>query len=243
MLWAQACPEIRNGYTGMMEGFTLEMYDNNLNLKWTYQTDAKSKDYESLLVHEVTDKYLLATIARRPGLLSKKLTFYTAAFDLATGEKILDLPVEKAGGEQLSMSTFSYDEKKNEFIVMGEYYKPEDKPLVDKSQGFFVKQLDLSGKETLAKFYSWEKVVHPLLPQQARKSVEEGFLNFVHRVVKGADGRQHLVVEQFKIKADGGNIAMAMLGGGNSMMKGIIGNFMIFTLDSGFKLENIAFYE
>ncbi|MFD3002603.1 DUF6770 family protein [Pontibacter toksunensis] len=234
---------VRNGYTGMMKGFLLEMYDNNLNLKWTYASDEKSKDYESLLVNEVTDKYVLATIARRPNMLSKKLSFSMAAFDVVTGKKLLEMDVESDNSQQLSVSSFSFDDKKSEFITLGEYYKPEDKVLVNKSQGFFVKRIGLDGKENSAQFFAWEKDVNPLLPQEAKKSLDEGFVNFVHKIVRGADGRQHIVAEQYKVKADGVGIALAVLGGGTSTAKGVIGNMMIYTLDADLHLEKVHFFE
>ncbi|MCJ8163873.1 hypothetical protein MKJ04_03405 [Pontibacter sp. E15-1] len=234
---------VRNGYTGMMKGFLLEMYDNNLNLKWTSASDDKSKDYESLLVNEVTDKYILATVARRPNMLSKKLTFSMVAFDVVTGKKLLDMGVERDGNRQLSVSSFSFDDKKSEFIMMGEFYGPEDKAIVDKSQGFFVKRVGLDGKEKVAKFYAWDKDVNPLLPQNAKKSLDEGFVNFVHKIVRGADGKQHIVAEQYKVKADGVGIALAVLGGGTSTAKGVIGNMMIYKLDSDLNLEGVHFFE
>ncbi|RDV14571.1 hypothetical protein DXT99_14325 [Pontibacter diazotrophicus] len=234
---------IRNGYTGNMKGFSLEMYDNNLNLKWTYTSDGMSKNYESLLVHEVTDKYILATIARRSGKVSKKLNFFVAAFDVETGDNLLDVPVENDNTQQLSVSSFSFDEKKKEFIAMGEFYSVEDKELEDQSKGFYVKRMGMNGKENFAKFFGWEKDVNPLLPQEAKKSLKEGYENFVHKIIRGADGKQHIVVEQYKVKADGVGIALAVLGGGTSTVKGVIGNMLIYTLGPDLSLEKVSFFE
>ncbi|WP_162054289.1 DUF6770 family protein [Pontibacter pamirensis] len=234
---------IRNGYTGKMKGFSLEMYDNKLNLKWKYKSEERSKDYESLLVHEVTNKYVLATIARRPGNVSKKLEFFVAAFDVETGDNLFDVPVENGNMQQLSVSSFSFDEKKMEFIAMGEFYSVEDKELADNSQGFYVKRIGLNGKQNLAKFFAWEKDVYPLMPQEAKKSLKEDYENFVHKIIRGADGKQHIVVEQYKVMADGVGIALAVLGGGTSMVKGVIGNMLIYTLGPDLSLEKVSFFE
>lgn len=234
---------LRNSYLGMMKGYALEMYDNKLNLKWTIKSPEKSKDYESLLVNEVTDKYVLATIARRPNMLSKQLTFSMAAFDVISGKMLFDLAIEGDKDEQLSLSSFSYDDAKSEFIAMGEYYALNDKPLVNKSQGFFIKRIGQDGKEKSKKFYNWNKDVNPLLPQQAKESLDEGFQNFVHKIVRGADGKQHIVAEQYKVKADGMGIALAVMGGGTSTVKGVIGNMMIYSIDPDLNLEKVNFFE
>lgn len=233
---------IRNAYTGMMKGFELEMYDNNLNRQWISGTNEESKDYESLLINEVTDKYILATIARRPNMMSKKLTFFMAAFDVQTGKKVMDKALEKENTEQLSLSSFSFDAENNDFMAIGEFYNPEDKVLVDRSQGFFIKRFSLNGEEKLAKFYNWKKDVNPKLPKEAKPSLEENFINFVHKIVKGADGRQHVVIEQYKVKADGVGIAMKVLGGSASTAKGVIGNMIIYTLSPELTLEKVNFF-
>lgn len=241
-----AVPEkgyVRNGYTGKMKGFTLEMFDNSLEQKWTYASDEMSKAYESLLVNEVTENYILATITRRPARSSKELEFFVAAFDVETGEKLFDEPVEKDKNQQLSVSSFSYDNSKSEFITMGDFYRPEDKEMEGRSQGFFIKRIGLDGKGKSEKLFAWDKDVNPLLPQEAKQSLEEGFMSFVHKIVRGADGKQHIVAEQYKVKADGVGIALAVLGGGTSTVKGVIGNMMIYTLGSGLNLEKIRFFE
>ncbi|MFD3001818.1 DUF6770 family protein [Pontibacter toksunensis] len=241
-----AVPEkgyVRNGYTGKMKGFSLEMYDNNLEQIWAYSSEDTSKAYESLLVNEVTDKYILATITRKPGKSSKQLDFFVAAFDIETGQKVLDVAVEKDQTQQLAVSSFSFDDSKGELIIMGEYYSPEDIEMEGKSMGFFLKRIDLDGKELSEKLFAWDKDVNPLLPQEAQKSLEEGFISFVHKIVRGADGRQHIVAEQYKLKADGVGIALSVLGGGTSTIKGVIGNMMIYTLGADLNLEKISFYK
>ncbi|WP_439882753.1 DUF6770 family protein [Pontibacter sp. MBLB2868] len=234
---------IRSSYMGMMKGYSLEMYDNKLKLLWTSMSDKKSKDYESLLLNDITDKYVLATIARRPNMLSKQLTFSMAALDVKTGKMLFDIAIENEKDEQLSISSFSYDNKKDEFVAMGEYYALDDKPGVNKSEGFFIKRIGLDGKVKSKKFYSWNKEVNPLLPEAAKQSLEDGFVNFVHTVIRGADGKQHIVAEQYKVKADGLGIAMAVLGGGTSTVKGVVGNAMIYSLDQDLNLEKVNFIE
>ncbi|MGB3778166.1 MAG: DUF6770 family protein [Tunicatimonas sp.] len=84
---------IRNTYIGMGKSYSLTMYDNNLKPVWTISGE-KSKDYETLALSEVNGKYAMGTIIRRPGLFSTKFSAHLAAFDITTGRKVLDTPIE-----------------------------------------------------------------------------------------------------------------------------------------------------
>ncbi|MER2999244.1 DUF6770 family protein [Pontibacter populi] len=234
---------IKNGFTGMMKGYSLEMLDNKLNLLWTSKSDEKSKEYESVLINEVTNNYVLATLARRPNMMSKKFSFSMIAIDIKTGKTLFDIAIENDSKEQLSLSSFTFDEVNKEFVAMGEYYALDDKPLINKSQGFYVKRVGTDGKEKGKQFYSWSKDINPLLPAAAKKSIEEGFVNFVHKIIRSADGKQHIVAEQYKVKADGVGIALAVMGGGTSTAKGVIGNMMIYSLNADHKIDKVSFFE
>lgn len=234
---------VRNSFDGMMKSYSLQMYDNNLNPKWHLGSDPKSKYYESIVINEVNDKYLVGTIMRRDGMMSRKIDSYMVAIDVNTGKKVLDQPVESSKTEQLSLSSFTFDKDKREFVAIGEYYKPDDKPFVQKSQGFYIKRFSEAGKLLGVKPFSWQKEVKAALPAEAKASMEEGYVNYTHSIVKGADGKMYIVAEQFKIVADGVGIAATALGGrGVAVSKGFIGNMLIFELNPEFGLNAIKFY-
>ncbi|MDO7851214.1 DUF6770 family protein [Hymenobacter convexus] len=234
---------VRNGYTGAMaKGYTLAIYDDKLNMHWRITSDEKSKQYESLSITEAADKYLLGMMMRRDGLMSHKFNFSMVALDAKTGKKLLDMPVETSPTEQLSLSSFTFDPSTREFVAVGEYYKLDDKPMVNKSQGFFVKRFSEAGKVVSAKNYGWHNEVAALMPAEAKASQEDNYVNFNHAVVKGADGRMYIVAEQFKIVGDGLGIAMKALGGGTSVSKGKIANLLVFELDPQAKLSNVKFF-
>ncbi|AMM50292.1 hypothetical protein TH61_02600 [Rufibacter sp. DG15C] len=233
---------IRNRYTGMVQqGFALEMYDNNLNLKWQYETDKKEKDNLSVMVNEVTEKYLVATIARKSGMMSQKMTFFIAAFDIETGKKLFEKLVEASATEQLSMSSVNYDKTKDEFLVVGEYYRLKDKPFVNTSMGFFVKRFSPQGEQKVAKFYAWDNEVRSLLPAAAKASLAENYVNYIHRVFRGGDGNLYLVAEQYKIAGRGASIATSALLGVTTV-HGVVGNMLIFGIDADYKLKQVEFF-
>lgn len=215
-------------------------YDDNLKSHWRLASDENSKQVETLNLTEATDKYVLGIMMRRDGLTSKKITAFMVAIDAKTGKKILDLPVETSSTEQLSLSSFTFDAAKREFVAVGEYYKSDDKPFVNKSLGFFVKRFNEAGKAVATKNYGWQKEVMARMPAEAKPSLENNYVNYVHSIVKGANGNMYVVAEQFKIVLDG----WGMLGGNSStsMMKGKIGNLLVYELDPQAALTSVKFY-
>jgi hypothetical protein len=233
---------VRNSYQGMMHGYSLQLFDNQLNPKWTLSSDPKSKYYEAINISEATDKYILATIMRREGLMSKKVESFMVVIDAATGKKIMDLPVEASKTEQLSLNSFGFDPAKREFVAMGEFYKLNDKPFVNKSQGFYLKRFSETGQPVVTKNYGWQNEVRAAMPAEALPSLEAGFVNYAQSIVRGANGKTYIVAEQYKVVADGLGIAMAMMGGGSSVAKGKIANMLVFALDPSYKLTDVKFY-
>ena len=233
---------VRNSADGLMKSYNLQMYDDKLQPKWRLSSDPKSKDYESVSMTEAVDKYVLAIVMRRSGMMSKKLDSYLMAVDAETGKKVLDVPVETSATEQLSLSSFTFDAAKREFLAVGETYLPSDKPFVNKSQGFYIKRFSEAGKAVATRQYSWAKDVKALLPAEAKASAEEGYVNFNHSIVKGADGSLYIVAEQFKIAGRGLDIAMGLAGMGGGGAKGKIGNLLVFALDPQQNLQAIKFY-
>ncbi len=234
---------VRNGYTGLAKGYTLDMYDDNLKVKWHLASDEKSKQYESVVLTETTEKYVLGMMMRRDGIMSKKFTSYMVAIDAETGKKVMDLPVETSKTEQLSLSSFTFDSQTREFVAVGEFYKLDDKPFVNKNLGFYIKRFSEAGKLVSTKNYGWSNQIMALMPAEAKPSLEDNYVNYNHSIVRAANGSMYIVAEQFKIVGDGLGIALTALGGrGASVSKGKIGNLFIFELDPQGTLASVKFY-
>ncbi|MDO7852034.1 DUF6770 family protein [Hymenobacter convexus] len=221
---------VRNGLDrAKLDRYGLEMYDSQLKLKWRAASDPKINTYEALTLTDASDKYLVGTLTRRPGYRSREITGYMIAFDIETGRKVLDQPISNGKTEQLSLNTFSYDPAKHEFIAVGEYYRPDDKALVDKSLGFFVRHFGEDGKVRNTKYIAWDKDVQPALPPAPRATAADGYVNFIHGVNKGANGNTYVVAEQYKVAAGLGGKASFLVG--NSLVAGQVGDMLLFVLD------------
>ena len=234
---------IRNSYMGMGKGYALVMYDDKLQPKWRCASDENSKVYEMASLTEATDKYVLGVMMRRDGIMSRQVTSSMLAIDAATGKRVFDMPVETSKNEQLSLSSFTFDAATREFVAVGEYYKLDDKPFVNKSQGFFIKRFNEKGKVTSVKNYGWQREVMALMPAEAKPSLEDNYVNFTQSIAKGANGHLYIVAEQFKIVGDGLGIALSALGGrGASVSKGKVANLFVFELDPAATLSSVKFY-
>jgi len=234
---------IRNGILGTNRGYTLDMYDNNLKPLWHFETAKKSDDYEGLIIYDINAKFVTACCIRRPNMMSKKMTYFLVVFDIETGKKIIDQKLAENDKYQLSMNGLSYDQSKNEFLVIGDFYNKDDKPCINKSLGFYIKRFSPEGKETAQNYYAWNKEVSKLLSAPAKKSIEEGYMNFTHKVISSSDGKVYIVTEQYRTGTDGFGIAANVLNGGygNSMTKAVVGNMIVFVLDPGMKLVEALF--
>ena len=235
---------LRNSTYGLGRIFRLQMYDNNMRELWSFG-EKKESGVETLGVYEVTDEYVLATRMTRSSIMTKKMDFSLLVLDVNTGTPIMETPVETDASEQLSLSSLFYDQAAKEFIAVGEFYKPNDKPFVNKSLGMYLKRFSQDGKALEAKRYSWDGEIRASIPAEARASIEKGYVNFTHRVLKGADGRFYVITEQYRIQASAGGIAMNVVFGSRntnaSTVEGSVANMLIFVLNPDFSVSDVRF--
>jgi len=222
---------ITNGILKYGKGYTLKMYDNKAHQKWSFSSPEDGDGYESILINEVNGKYLIGNVIKRPGMMSHAMTYYFVVFNVATGKKMLEVPVESNSHEQLSLNTITYDEATDQIYIIGDYYAETDKPGNSRSKGFFFKTYGIDGKEINKQMYSWDKDVKSKLPAEANESLSKGAMNYTHKVLKGDDGKFYLVCEQFSKAASGAGIAMMAMGGSASVTKAILWNMLIYVLN------------
>ncbi len=219
---------VKNSINGYSKGWVLEMYDNKLNKKWSLES-GDTKDYQNIIPVDATEKYLLLSMLQRKSLLSQKFESFLILIDVETGKKLFEISPESDPTEQLSVTGISLDEATNEIITVGDYYMTSEKPGFAAGTGFYIKKFSIEGKEINKKFYAWNKEVMKVAGNQY---IDQSFVNFTHQIQKMADGKTYIVVEQYKRKFNAGGAAMMALGGSASVLKGVIGNILIFSLNN-----------
>lgn len=222
---------IQMSMNGMGRSFNLEMLDNSLKRVWLNEPENKPEDYEGLGLSEATDQYAIGILMRRPGMVSTKITSYIVAYDLKTGEKSLEVPVETDGQDRLAPNMLKYDQQRNEFMIFGQYYDLDAKAGVHDSNGLFIKRLNKEGQVKHAAYYSWGNDINPLVPSEGKENLEDNYINYVHQVLPRTDGTTYFLAEQFKV---GG------FGVGAKKIK--IGDLMLYKVNADKELEKLHYY-
>lgn len=227
---------IKNSINGYSKGWVLEMYDNNLKNLWKLES-GDSKEYENIIPISITEKYLLASLTKRSGLLSTKLESFLVLIDIATGKKLFEISPENDPKEQLSITGMTLDGITNEIITVGDYYNKTDKPGVARSLGFYIKRFSIEGKELSKKSYAWTKEIKAVAGKQV---IDNTFINFTHKLTRTEDGKIYIITEQYKRSISVLGVAAAGLGSGNSgILKGVIGNMIVFVINPDLSLAEV----
>lgn len=232
---------VKNGANGQAKGWQLEMFDNNAKTKWKIES-GDSKNYESIIPMEASNKYLLVSLFKRSGAFSNKFESYLMLIDNENGKKLFEIPVEGDGNEVLSLTGMTIDEQNNEIITVGDYYAKGGRAGAGRSLGFYTKRFGLDGKEKSKSFYSWAKDIKKAAGSTV---IDDSYNNYTHKIVRMDNGKTYILVEQFKRNVSAAGVAsMAAaiaLGGGtsSSVMKGVVGNMLLFVVNPDLSLHEV----
>jgi len=238
---------IRTTYsTSKKMGYKLIAYDNELNELWKSVSPKTSKLIETISISDVSEKYTTAVISRKKSMMTKKMDLAFCIFNTKTGELIREVPMgTKATGKKSVLKTY-VDTENDKIILIGEFFKPGDDMLKDKSKGIFIKELESDGTELSNNEYNWkgeiDKYKNENLSAEDKKEAKASFSLFFHNVVRSENGHLYLIAEQFRKQVSAGavgmNIAAAALGGqSNAAAFEIrVSNMVVIELDENNKL-------
>jgi len=181
-------------------------------------------------------------------MMTKKMDLTFCIFNTKTGELIREVPMgTKATGKKSVLKTY-VDTENDKIILIGEFFKPGDDMLKDKSKGIFIKELESDGTELSNNEYNWkgqiDKYKNENLTKEEKKEAGQAFSLFFHNVIRSKNGHLFLIAEQFKKQVSAGGIAMnvaaAALGGNvNSNAAAFeirVSNMVVIELDEHNKL-------
>lgn len=203
-------------------GYEIVSIDNNAKITWSYKSNVSSTSIETISINDINNNILAASIFKKKNALSKEIQMYCLLLNTSTGKLISEIPMgDEASGFRSLLKT-TYNEQSNSLILVGEFYKPNDDIVKDKSLGIFIQELDLEGNEKKIKEYKWkgqiDKFKLELDPDD--KKAEKPFYAFFHDIIISKNGQIFLIGEQFKkqVSASGvaSGIAAAALGGNSN---------------------------
>ncbi|PWB21968.1 DUF6770 family protein [Flavobacterium sp. HTF] len=221
-------------------GYSLKYYPTDGGKAWEYNSPEESKEIVTINPIEANEKYVVAIEMARPGALSRKITIRTKVLDINTGELLFQKEYSKESKPKLITNAFL--DKDNNLILMGEYFKEGDNIIDDKSLGLSTEVIDATGKTLHENFISWKEDVAKIAKVDGNYIQDKGYIYF-HNIVRTQNNEYYAIGEFYKRTASASGIAMAALGGGNSVTQLTITNSVVFKFNSDFKLLGIQEFE
>ena len=222
-------------------GYELVAYDNDMKKLWDISSPETSKLLESIEITEVNDEFITATIVRKKSAMTREAESACTIINAEDGTTVCELALGSEKTGKRSMLNSTYMTKDESFLLVGEYYKPGDDILKDKSQGIYVQKLDRSGKEISLKEFKWkgniDKFKQENIDEEDKKDADKPFYIFFHDVIVSDNGHIFLIGEQFKRQisagAIAGKMAVAALGGQSnaSTFEIRVANMVLIELD------------
>ncbi|UKN03631.1 hypothetical protein K6119_08910 [Paracrocinitomix mangrovi] len=231
-------------------GYSLTAYDNSLKEKWKLESDPAATKIQTIEINQVNDQFITATVYKKKSLTTRKMDLAFVIINSANGKLIKEIPMgNEDEGKETVLRTY-LDKEDSKIILIGEYYKPGDDFLKDKSQGIIVKEVSYSGDVLGTQQYGWDSEVAQFkndnLDEEDKKEAKDGFSIFFHDVIRSnSNGHLFLVGEQFRKQVSAGGVAMNVvsgaLGGGQAAanFEIRISNMIIIELDD--KKEMVDF--
>lgn len=221
-------------------GYSLKYYPTDGGKAWEYNSPEDSKEIVTINPIEANDKYVVAIEMARPGALSRKMTIRTKVLDINTGALLFQKEYNKESKPKLITNAFL--DKDNNLLLMGEYFKEGDNIFDDKSLGLSTEVIDSTGKTLHENFISWKDDVSKIAKVDGNYLQDKGYIYF-HNIVRTQKNEYYAIGEFYKRTASASGIALAALGGGNSVTQLTITNSVIFKFNSEFKLLGIQEFE
>jgi len=221
-------------------GYSLKYYPTDGGKAWEYNSPEESKEFLTINPIEANDKFVVALEMSKSSVFSRKITIKTKVLDINTGALLYEKEYSKKSHPKLITNAFL--DKDNNLLLMGEYFKEGDNIFDDKSLGLSTEVIDATGKTLYENFISWKDDVAKIAKVDGNYIQDKGYIYF-HNVVRTKTNEYYAIGEFYKRTASASGIAMAALGGGNSVTQLTITNSVVFKFSPDFKLLAIQEFE
>ncbi len=231
-------------------GYEIVAYDNEANEVWSYKSDESSPMLEMVEINDVSANYLTATVTKKKNLTTREMSNYLLLLNLTDGSQIAEISMgDDASGLRSLMKSFVNESKKN-ITIVGEYYKPYDDIIKDKSQGLYMQEISLTGEDLGITNFAWKGDIDQfisLTDEDGKK--ERPFYAFFHDVIISKNGHIFLIGEQFLKQVSAGGIAMNVaanaLGGTTnaSAFEMLLGDMIVVEFDASKNLVDFKMVE
>ena len=212
-------------------GYQLTAYDNELNVLWEQSSPKTSALLESININEVTDDIITTTVYRKKSAMTKKMDLAFYIVDSKDGKLITEVEMGNASKGKSSLLKTYFDKTSNKIILIGEFFKPGDDILKDKSQGLFIKEISPTGKEIRVKKFLWkgniDKFKNENLSKEDKEEDKAAFSIYFHDVIRSKNGHLFLIGEQFRKQVSAIGVAGNLLSAASGNVSSNAANFEI----------------
>jgi len=227
-------------------GYELEYLANNLKKSesWNQSSDPSSKMIQAASFGDISEKYLVSSIMKKPKLLANKnISFDLSVIDLTTKELLFKKTLKNSKYIFSYMNSF-INEDKGTFLVFGEYFQKGANIIKDKSTGLVIMEYDVAGNVTKEVYYDWKKDIGKMIKVDKKGKIGEGGHVAFHRIVKTSDGHYYAIGEMYRKAASALGITSQLLGGGGTAMaKIVVMDMVAFDFDEDLLLKDVSVIE
>ncbi|MCB9263230.1 MAG: hypothetical protein H6607_12720 [Flavobacteriales bacterium] len=226
--------------------FSVQGLNNSGKIVWTYDHVPTSKVETGSFLGSSKDQIWIA-VAKAKNITTKNYSFDLMGLN-TEGEKDFDIPLVNKKYNMLAINAV-YNQKKDEIIVLGEYFDIEDKAMKSDSKGVFIKVISPTGEEISENFISWSRDVADLVSSEQKKELSKYYV-FFHNVVQTADGRIYAIGEQYRKQVSAAGVAMNVLAASSSnvstnasTMEIKFGNMVVLEISPDYELSKVHIHD
>lgn len=220
-------------------GYEIVALDNQANEIWSYKSNENSDQIEIVEINDVAGNFLTATITQKKNIMTREMTNRVLILNTKDGSLIKDETLGSDLDGLRSLLKSFVNEKKGTITIVGEFYKPKDDIIKDKSQGLYMQEFSLTGEDLGIQQYSWKGDIYQFaasLDEDDKK--DRPFYVCFHDVIISKNGHIFMIGEQFLKQVSAGGIALKALAnatGGTSNVSAfeiLVGNMVVIEFDA-----------
>jgi hypothetical protein len=221
--------------------FQIDFMGSDKRKQWTYiPTEGYKKFVGDFL--GVVNGVVMIQVEKYKSMMDGSPDSYLLGLSLDKGtvlfEKPTDLPKYKFYPASLSLANGG------KAYLYGEYFKPNDNIMKDKSLGFAFWEVDEKGTIKSEKYLGWEEGLGKYLTVSSKGKIDDFGYMFIHSTVQTADGNIYAIAEGYKKQASALGIATTLLTrGGSSVTKIKVTDMLIIKFDKDFNVKDAKIYD
>lgn len=223
-------------------GYELVKFDNNAKKVWSVDSPEDSKEIEMIDISDVNENITIGVITRKSSLFTKSFDVFGVLINSKNGKIIKEIAMGSDEKGRKSMLKSFISEQNSSVSIIGEFYKPKDDIMKDRSAGLYIQEFNFTGELLSTTEYKWkgsfDKFKQSNLSAEDKEDDKRPYHIFFHNVIQAKNGNIILVGEQFLKQVSAGAMAgkfvSAALGGSSnsSAFEILVGNMVVIEFNS-----------